>query len=96
MAASRQAGAQLLVVVQLAVQHDLRRAVFTGDRLLPAGDVDDAQPPHADADAVGDERPVVVGAPVHDGIRHPPDDRGDVLSRETAIDDPSYATHIVL
>ena len=49
-----QAGAQLVAVVDLAVEDD-DRAVFVGDRLVTAWDVDDAQSTNTEVDAV---RPV--------------------------------------
>src|SRR6516225_6154392 len=47
--------AQLMVIVDLAVEDDRDGAVLVGDRLVATGDVDDAQAPHAHGDAVADE-----------------------------------------
>src|SRR2546423_2444721 len=37
----------LAMVVDLAVQHAPDRRIFVADRLMSAGDIDDAQPPHS-------------------------------------------------
>jgi hypothetical protein len=70
MAAFQQRCAQLSVVVELAVedQHDRRR--FVPHRLPASPNVDDAQPPHRQADMAGDERAGVVRASVNDRRRH--------------------------
>ena len=44
-------GAEFAVVVNLAVEHEPDRAIFVVDRLLPRGQVDDAQPPHPETNA---------------------------------------------
>ena len=44
-------GAERLVVVDLAVEDDLDRAVLVADRLVAAGQVDDRQPAVDQADA---------------------------------------------
>ena len=64
---------QLLVVVDLAVEDHLQVAVFVRDRLVPAGEVDDAEPTHAEPEATFDEGAPVVGPPMPDGVAHPPD-----------------------
>ena len=81
MAARLEVGAQLAIVVDLAVEDDPDGAVLVADRLVAAGEVDDAaaaacpRPTRAvDVDAF------VVGAPVNDGLTHRPDDsRLDLL-----------------
>ncbi len=61
-------GAQLPVVVDLAVEGDVDAAV--GHRLLSAGKVDDAQPPVSEPDPVEEEDAGVVGTTMGDDIRH--------------------------
>jgi hypothetical protein len=53
-----------LVVVDLAVEDDDHRAVFVEQRLLAGGDVDDRQPPVAEADAGLDVQAALVRAAV--------------------------------
>jgi hypothetical protein len=62
--------AERVVVVDLAVEDDHDRAVLVGDRLVPAGHVDDAEPAHADRDARADVAPFVVGPAMKDGAAH--------------------------
>ena len=62
--------AHLLEVVDLTVENDLQGLVLVCDRLRAAREVDDAQPPHADAHALLDEEAVVIGAPVPNGAGH--------------------------
>ena len=63
--------AQLDEVVDLAKAHDPDRVVFIGDRLVAAGQVDDAQPPGGEADPGGREKAVAVGDAVSQQSRHP-------------------------
>src|SRR6185503_13834224 len=55
-----------LEVVKLPVHHDVPAAVLARDRLVARGEVDDAEPCVAEADAAvrGDPVPLPVGAPV--------------------------------
>ena len=53
------AAADLVMVVDLAVEHDDDRAILVEDRLLASGDVDDAQAAHAERDAVITRRSVL-------------------------------------
>src|SRR5690606_5625527 len=46
-------------------------AVFVRDRLVPAGEIDDAEPPHAEPHAAFDERPPIIGPAVDDRVAHP-------------------------
>ena len=62
--------AELSVVVDLAVEHHGDRPVLVVDRLVAAGQIDDAQPRHAEADAVRDHRASVVGTPMRDRRAH--------------------------
>ncbi len=63
-AAGLQLGPQLGVVVDLAVEDDLDRTVLVGHRLVPPGEVDDAQPAHPDGQAAFHPVALVVRAPV--------------------------------
>ena len=95
--AERVAGAhellvQLLVVVNLAVEHDADRAVLVEDRLLAAFEVDDAEPAHAERDAVVDVDALFVGTAVHHHAAH----RADLVLDDGLIvpaDDSGYAAH---
>jgi hypothetical protein len=62
--------AQLEVVVDLAVEDDPDRAGLVVDRLAAAGKVDDAQSPHAQADARLHVDSLVVRPPVPDDFAH--------------------------
>ena len=82
---------QRLVIVDLAVEHDQDVAVLVRDRLVPAGQVDDAEPPHAEADPALDERAPVVRAAMADRVAHPADlGLGDV----SGADRPHDAAHL--
>src|SRR6476660_3495767 len=63
-------GAQLLKVVDLAVEHDPDGAVFVVNRLMAGGEIDDAQAPHAECDTVVDPDALVVGAAMTDHVAH--------------------------
>ena len=66
--------AELAVVVDLSVEHDLDRAVFVADRLMAPREVDDAQPPHAKGCALSDKGPFVVGPTMTNHLAHAVDD----------------------
>ena len=53
--------AQGEMVVDLAIEHDPERAVFVRNRLMPARHIDNAEPPHADADCAIRIKAFVVG-----------------------------------
>src|SRR5437763_15075886 len=60
MAASLELGAQLAIVVDLAVADQPQRAVGGTQRLMSAGDVDDREAPHPNCGWAVDVRAVVV------------------------------------
>ena len=70
MAAGDQVATQLVMIVDLAVENDLDRAVLIPDRLLPAGDIDDREPAHAERDLRSDEVPAIVGSAMDDRVAH--------------------------
>ena len=93
MAAALQLAAQLAVVVDLAVVHQLQRSVVARER-LPAcvAQVDDREPPEAERDAVVGERAVAVRAPVVERRGHPT--HGLRLGRTPEIDDTAEPAHL--
>jgi hypothetical protein len=62
--------AQRGVVVDLAVEGDDEAPVVALHRLVAAGQVDDRQAAHAEAEVVLREDALVVRAAVHDGVAH--------------------------
>ena len=70
-AAGRQLTLQLLEVVDLAVQDDGARPVLAIDRLVSAGDVDDAEPTVAESHAGSKMDAAGVGATMAHGAGHP-------------------------
>ena len=81
--------AQVAVVVDLAVEDGDDRAVLVEDRLVAAGEIDDAQTARAERDAVVREVALAVGPAMDDPIRHPADE-SLVALRANVSDD---ATH---
>ena len=79
-----EAGAQLAVIVDLAVEDDDESAVFVRDRLMAARHVDDAEPADAEADAVGEIEPFVVRTAVHHGPGHAAQDGRVDGAKDTA------------
>src|ERR1700694_5423203 len=71
MAAGAQALSELRKVVDLAVEHDPGRLVLVVNRLVAAGHVDDAEPPHAEADATLQPDALVIRTPMGDRLAHP-------------------------
>jgi len=63
-------GPHRLKIVDLAIEHDPPLARLVAQRLMTAGEIDDAQATHADRRATIVVEPVVVGSPMHDRRRH--------------------------
>ncbi len=63
-------GAQLGEVVDLAVEDGPDRLVFVRQRLIAGGEIDDAQPAMAEADALADVEAVGVGTAMGDDRHH--------------------------
>ena len=70
MPARHQTVAQVLVVVDLPVEHDDFGAVFVEHRLPAAPQIDDAEPPHAEANRPAHVESLVVGAAMSQGGAH--------------------------
>src|SRR5207249_11982192 len=85
--------AELEVIVDLSVEHDLHAAVLAGDWLPAAGHVDDAQAPHPETDGIADEETLIIGAAVDERVGHPLRDRPDLGRRPLRRDESSYAAH---
>ena len=92
-AARDQLAAQLDVVVDLAVEDDPDALVFVGERLAPAGEIDDAE-------SGGDRgRPgaqviaVIVGAAVRDQLGHAEDLRA--IDRGCLVHATGNAAHVL-
>ena len=86
--------AQLAVVVDLAVLHDLDAAVLVADRLVRALQVDDRQPPRGQRHGVLDELARAVGPAVDERLVHRVHDArvdGRAVERQQAAD----ATHVL-
>ena len=80
------------MVVDLAVEDDRVAAVLGEDRLVTAGDVDDAEAAHAEAEVAVGEHAAVVGPAMDDGVALP----GDDARRHRAPGPPipsRYSTH---
>ncbi len=84
MPARRELGAQLAVVVDLAVEDDAQRAVRGPHGLGSGLEIDDAEPavaePHGPLGIAPE--PLRVGSPVRQGQRHAPEVRFVAVARE--------------
>ena len=67
-ALSLQHGAQLDIVIDLAVEHDPDRSVLVRDRLLARLQVDDAQAAHPQGDAILHVKPVAIWPAMGDDL----------------------------
>ena len=65
-----QACAQLEVIIDLAVEDDVNRSVFVRDRLVAAGQINDAEPPNRQTNAGLDEVAFVIRPAVPQRLRH--------------------------
>src|SRR5205807_1590955 len=76
------------VVIELAIENDADVAVLIRHRLMPAGDVDDAQTTDAERDTVGHIASAIVRTAMCQRVGHGPDDR-----QVTRADNAGYPAH---
>src|SRR5260370_25014722 len=67
---ANQIGSQFLVVVNLAIEYYPDSSVFVRNWLVAGGQIDDAEPPHADAAAAIEIKPFILWAAVPDLVAH--------------------------
>ena len=84
---------QLAVVVDLAVEDDDDAAVGTVQRLLAGGDVDDGQPPVAEAQARLDVQAAFIRAAMVLRVVHAPEHDGVGLALAARVEEAGDATH---
>src|SRR5690348_8822517 len=84
--------AKLAKIVDLAVEANGQRARLIPDRLRPAGQIDDAQPPRARGKARRNEGPFFIGAAMNDRAQHPRK-HGSAFVRRVASDNSTNAAH---
>ena len=93
MAAGDELPAELLIIVDLAVEDDDLGPVFVEDRLSATAQIDNAETSHAEADATVYEQPLVVGPPVADGRTHAAECLGGNGTIPFAVHDTDDAAH---
>ncbi len=88
--------AQLLEIINFAVQNYPDRAVFIRHRLVAAGNVDDAEAPHAERHAAAVIKAIVIGAAMRDDAAHPLHQRSRQLAARLEIYESEYSAHGLL
>src|SRR5271165_3756496 len=88
-----QFSAQLGEIVNFAVKHNPHVALFVVDRLVPAGNVDDAEPAHAKCGASSHKKAFVIRTTMDDRITHPADRLGILRCAGTGIGNARNSTH---
>src|SRR5690606_39454077 len=78
-------------VVDLPVANQLKPAVRTRDRLAPAFQIDDTEPPLPESDSFTEEVPLVIGSTVDHCSGHRPD---EVQARRG--EKACYPTHLLM
>ncbi len=91
-------GAQLVVVVDLAVEHDPDGAILVVNRLMPGREVDDAQAAHPKRHLLVHPHALIVRSAVADDVAHPVDERAAGVQGERdgggrRLDETGYAAH---
>ena len=84
---------QLEVIVDFTVEHDPHSPVLVVNRLLAGRQVDNAQPPHAYADATGYVNAFVVRPAVRECLAHPSYVFNIGLVAAVRTNDAGYSTH---
>src|SRR5215469_1838112 len=86
---------QFTEVVNFSVENNPDRFVFVVNRLVSAGQVDDAQSPHSQGDVISNEYALVVRPSVENRLAHP---MSSCVVGSNAIEAqyPGYAAHVRL
>src|SRR5712692_10287281 len=93
MATTKQSAAEVLIVIDLAVEGDPDRTVLVGQRGdRPRVQVDDGQAPLAETDEGPRVDAFGVRSPVHDRVAHPPHER-PLDFGPAEVDLPADAAH---
>src|SRR5712692_9284963 len=85
--------AQRLVVVDFAIEDDPERAVLVAHGLVAGGEIHDAEPAHADADAILRIYPLVVRPAMGHHVTHLAQDRWISLRVFLKLEESGYSTH---
>src|SRR3989442_9732256 len=93
MAACLEPGPERRVVVNLAVVDDPARFVLVGHGLLPAGDVDDGEPPVAEADRPLRPEALAVRPSMTEHVTHALEQRLVHGFARAQVDDADDSTH---
>jgi len=88
-----QIAAQYGMIVDLAVEDYLDEAIFASEWLVSAGDVNDAQAPHADAYSISHVRAFVIWAAVYKRVGHALQDRSDDLLSQLRVNQSCNSAH---
>src|SRR6266699_3828278 len=88
--------AQRLVVVDFAIEDHPERAVLVAHGLVAGGEIHDAEPAHADADAILRIDPLVVRPAMGHNVTHLAQDHGIGLRVFLKLEESGYSTHSVL
>src|SRR6266516_231637 len=91
--AGQEPAAELPVVVDLPVEDDDLRAILVEDRLAPARQIDDAEPPHPEADGARYIDALVVRPPMPDRVAHPPNRGSGGGPRGVSVYDSDDTAH---
>ena len=94
MALAQQLGAQLPIVVDLAVADDPLAAVLVGDRLMAAVEIDDRQATLAEDRARADMDALIVGAAMADRIQGATDRLAAVAASADHAGNPTHRSGI--
>src|SRR4029077_14138971 len=86
--------AEFRIIVDLTVQQYPGRLVFIGNRLVSAGNIDDAKPPMSQTDARGDINSFVVGTTVADGLSHTMDSFPRNCFPQLKVNDAAQPAHL--
>src|ERR1700726_2420887 len=73
-ATSDQFFSQCEVIVDFAIENDPYGSVFIANRLMTAGDINDAEPPHTDADLTLSKDAIIIRTAVSHDVAHPAHD----------------------
>jgi hypothetical protein len=93
MAAGLEAQAQLRKIINLSVKDDPYRLIFIVDWLAARREINDAQPPHAQAGTATGIDSLVVRPPMHDRLAHTMDIRRIDCVIVLNTDNTCYSTH---
>src|ERR1700676_1575793 len=95
-AATKQVLPKLLIIVDFTVENDMNAAVFIGQRLVAAAEVNDGEATETQADRARNRVTVVIVTTMSDGVGHALDESGSDRGRRIENQFSADSAHFIV